>query len=351
MVKKKDTSYEIIKGFFNKLDKKVDSVNFFFHPDQDALIVVEYNEENPDIFLPELDELIQKSGAEYEAKYKIFKKHVSPILKQLHKEKFFKHSPLEVTIQYVDGDAEIVLNIKGKKTKKSLFPEPEDYSFDLSMISKGSGKKQWWYSYDPNSQSLINPDHLPTKEGGPRPYQCLLDPKDKYDGYTLSKGVSQKENKALKNIQLISDKKIKKLWDYESSDLNEIFSSRFCQMLQHMGVSNVEYYPVTTTCKTTGESSKTYYQLAVIVGLTEGVLFFDRKENKQRTKSLRVDKNFDHIRAKKNVMDKCPHKIIRCAIKPSAVLVDNDIKEAVEANGLTGFMFKAIPFYDAKEFK
>lgn len=348
-------THDRLKKIFNSIDPKVDEVNLFFHPDKDEAIVTEYargkDERKQELFLPQLGDLIKKSGAEFEDKFKIFKKHVTPILKKLKEDGRFKQSPLCVTIQYVDFDPEIVINIKSKKTKKSLFPEPEDYAFDLSMIKRGSGKKKWWKSIDPNSQGLINPDLLPTKEGWPRPYQRLKDIKKQYDGYGLSRGESQKGNKKLDKIELVAPMKIKKLWDYESSDLCEVFSSRFCRMLQEIGVKNVEYYPIKTTCKVSKEFSDTYYQLAVIVGLTNGILFFDEDDRKLRKSAVDVDDDFDHVRAKKDTMDKLKHKIVRCSIYPQAFVVDNDIKEAIEVNGMTGFMFKEIPFFDKNEFK
>ncbi len=346
-----NTTYNILKDYFSSLKKKFGEVTFLYHPDDKGFIqlVFDDDEDGGIVALPEMQILLTKSGSNPNLETGIIKKHLSPALKKLKKENLFNRDSLYIYLQHVDEEKDLILEVKAKK-KKSIFPDPQQFTFDLSMTNRGNGKSQWWKSIDPNSQGLIDPDYLPTKKDWSRSYQCLQDVKDDYDGHSLSKGKSQKENKRLKNIQLISENKIKKLWDYEHSDLKEIFSNRFCQMLQQIGVTNVEYYPLKTTCKATKSSSSTYYQLAVIVGLTKGILFFDEEDHDQRTNILRVDEDFDLIRADKKIMDGISHKIIRSEIYPQAFVVDNDIKEAIEANGMTGFMFKKVPFFDENEF-
>jgi len=336
-------SYQVIKQFFLDCEKNIEEVTFFFHPDNnDGEIDISYNENgdfDTDLYLPELANLMDKNnlGTYNKVKYEIFKNHIITTLRELKKEGIFKQQFLYVYSQHVDGVKEIALGIEPKKNK-NLFPHPQNYSFNLSMVNQENGENKWWKVITPTWQKN-------------RPFQNLeLSPNtiDQVPFYSQS-GTSL-HHVGIKNLQLVSEHKIKKIWDYESSDLDEVFSERFCQLLNQIGVNNIEYYPMTVTCKATGESSNSYYKLANIVGLVEGIFFYDRSDFEKGTETMvkgkRVGAAMSVLKAKKEVLDGIEEKVIRCKDSPTIFIVDNDIKEACDINVITGIDFEEIGFVE-----
>lgn len=333
-----DTSYQIIKTFFLECKKDVEEVTFFFHPDNDdGAIDISYNDNDDfetDLYLPELAALMAERNLDTydEEKYHWFKSHIASILETLNKENVFTKKNLFVYSQHIDGAKEVILRIDIKKI--NLFPPSQHYSFDLSMVHQERERK-WWKVVTPTWQE-------------DRPFQNLeLTPNTREDINFYSWIGESLCHINIKNLTLISDRKIKKLWDYESSDLYEIFSDRFCQMLSQIGVKNIEYYPVTVTCKATEETSSSYYKLANIVGLVEGIYFYDKSDFEKGIdtiiKSKRVWKKVNSImKAKKEILYCIEEKIVRCKDCRQLFIVDNDIKEACEINKITGIEFEDI---------
>ncbi len=140
-------------------------------------------------------------------------------------------------------------------------------------------------------------------------------------------------------MRLISHKKITKLWDYECSELGDIFSDRFCQLLQAFRVKNVEYFPVTTVCKTTKKSSGTFYKWVNIVGNVNA--FTTVRDARRGTKKKVADRH---------AFDTLNKKIVRAGRKASfdypTFFVDNDIKEACDTYRMTGVIFESLVFAD-----
>ena len=250
------------------------------------------------------------------------------------KANIFNQQSLHIYSQHIDGEKEVILKIESKKNK-SLFPNPQQYEFDLSMVNHS--KSRWWKVITPAWQ-----------EG--RSFQNLEVPENERDNVDFYSWCGESlDDEDIKSLHLISERKIKKLWDYESSDLSEIFSDRLCQMLTQMNVKNIEYYPVTVTCKATKEASDSYYKLANIVGLVDGILFYedldfdDDDEDEAIVESKRVSDYIGaKLKAEKQILDSIEEKIIRCKGCPQIFIVDNDIKEACEANLITGIQFEEI---------
>jgi hypothetical protein len=324
-----EQSYNILKTFFLDCEKNIEEVTFYFHPDnQNGEIDISFNDSgdyDSDEYLPELAALMDKSNLDQfdKEKYVIFKKHISLVLKKLFEDNSFKQKILYVYCQHVDEDKEIILKIE-PSNKKNLFPDPQEYRFDLSMLNQERAKSQWWKVVTPPWQN-------------DRPFQNLELAVEIDDEFVPWCGESLKHID-IKTIELISENKIKKLWDYESSDLEEVFSKRFCQMLDQIGVKNIEYYPLKVTCKATKQSSSTYYKLANIVGLVEGVSFYE-KGKETPAKKPRLNNS---LKAEKKVLDGIKEKIIRCKSQPQIFIIDNDIKEACEVNAITGIEFEEI---------
>ncbi len=335
-----EKSYQIIKTFFSNLKKETEEVTFFFHPDNsDGEIDISYNDNDDfdtSLYLPELKNVMAENNLDTynAAKYHIFRNHISTTLKELQKKKLFSQHTLFIYSQHIDGEKEIILRIQSKKNKP-LFPNSQQYSFDLSMLNQNNGKSKWWKVITPTWQE-------------DRPYQNLelsQNDRDNFDFYSWC-GESLL-NKGIKNLQLISERKISKLWDYESSELSEVFSDRFCQMLSQMQVTNIEYYPITVTCKATGETSDSYYRLANIVGLVEGISFYDKSDYKKGIETIinsnRVYKKINaKIKAEKKILDSIDKKIVRCKDCLQIFIVDNDIKQACDVNAITGIQFEEI---------
>ena len=243
MTDKSITSLQIIKDFL--LNSEKEEITLFFHPDNDDGIidvVYENGDFEADLYLPDLATMVSKHNLDtYDIeRYYLFKNHIKSILSILEKENIFSKRNLLVYTQHIDGEKEVILNAEIKK--RTLFPSPQQYSFNLSMVHQNRERK-WWKVVAPIWQE-------------DRPFQNLeLSPNARKDMDFYSWLGTSIHHLDIKKIKLISEQKIKKLWDYESSDLDEVFSDRFCQMLIQIGVKNIEFYPIELTCKATGETN------------------------------------------------------------------------------------------------
>jgi hypothetical protein len=213
---------------------------------------------------------------------------------------------------------------------------------------KHKDERKWWKITQPMDQ----------EQNGVRYFELTKESR-KYEDFNSWEGESL--NKCdIRNLELLSDYKIGKLEDYAKSDLYEVFSDRFCQMLNQIGVNNIEYYPLTVTCNGRKESSSTYYKLANIVGRVKDICFYDAKRGidcsstedlKSRILKNRIyaiTKNREKIispsilQSKKEALEIIEEKILRYdqeRMRVPYLIVDNDIKEACEANSITGISF------------
>jgi hypothetical protein len=84
---------------------------------------------------------------------------------------------------------------------------------------KHKDERKWWKITQPIDQ----------EQNGVRYFELTKESR-KYEDFNSWKGESL-NNYDIRNLELLSDYKIGKLEDYAKSNLYEVFSDRFCQML------------------------------------------------------------------------------------------------------------------------
>ncbi len=333
-------SNQIIKTFLLERIKEIDEITFFFHPDNNdgeiEISIDEHGDYDTDINLPELKDLIAKSNLDTydENKYLLFKNHIESTIKALNKHNVFaKKNNLSIYTQHIDKSKEAILSIN----KKNIFPLSQNYTFNLQLTNQKNEKK-WWKVIPPLYQEDRAFQNLNRSEKDNQNVNFYSD-----EGLSL-------RHLNIKNLALISELKLKKLWDYEASDLEAIFSNRFCEMLNQIGVKNIEYYPLAVTCNTTGDTSSSYYKLANIVGLIEGVYLYEKSDFEKGIDTLIKNRRFAKfnttLKIEKEVLNSCKEKIVRCKAYPEIFIVDNDIKIACEINAISGIEFEEVHLLD-----
>lgn len=153
----------------------------------------------------------------------------------------------------------------------------------------------------------------------------------------VNDGVFLNDVKKGYEITLSVDKKADNASDFPPCDIHGpsrslIFSQRFIDILNSLGVDNVQYFDADVTYAPTGE--KIPYKVANIVGVVSG-LDLDESEviMSSRGSVLAIDEMcLDEKKLEGN-------KICRLQEDVMLTVVHRSIKEAVEDAGLTGFLF------------
>ncbi|ATB49467.1 imm11 family protein [Corallococcus macrosporus] len=151
------------------------------------------------------------------------------------------------------------------------------------------------------------------------------------DGLLLS-GVQQGYS-----IVLSVDEKAKDASDFPPCDIHGpsrslLFSQRFIELLEELGVDNVQYFDAEVVYAPTGQ--KLPYKVANIVGIVSG-LDLDRSDVVMSNRG-----NVLQIREMRLSEDKLQgHGICRLREDLMLIVVHRRIKEAIEAAALSGFMF------------
>lgn len=145
-------------------------------------------------------------------------------------------------------------------------------------------------------------------------------------------------------IVLSVDKQAKDTNEFPPCDIHKpsrslMFSQRFIDILNSLGVNNIQYFDADVKYAPTGE--KLAYKVSNIVGIVSG-LDMDQSEVilSARGNVLQIEKMcLDEEKLK-------DHKICRLQEDIMLAVVHKSIKEAVEGAGLTGFLFVADDEYE-----
>lgn len=160
----------------------------------------------------------------------------------------------------------------------------------------------------------------------------------------VNDGVFLSDVKDKYEIVLSVDKKAENPAEFPPCDIHGptrtlMFSQRFIDILNSLGVDNVQYFDADVTYEPTGE--KCPYKVANIVGIVSG-LDMDESEVIMSGKGNVLDievMSLDEEKLK-------GQKVVRLQEDIMLMIVHRTIKEAVEEAGLTGFLFLADDEYE-----
>lgn len=139
------------------------------------------------------------------------------------------------------------------------------------------------------------------------------------------------------NVELLVDKLATDPSPFPPCDIHNLrsgylFSQRLIELLERLGVDNIQYFNANVTYQ--NNLQKLAYKAANILGVVSA-LDMDASE-------VVLTSQGGVITIEKMVLDEARlqgHKIVRLFESVMNVIVHRSIKEAVEAEGLTGFMF------------
>jgi len=120
--------------------------------------------------------------------------------------------------------------------------------------------------------------------------------------------------------------------DIHGSTRNLMFSSRLIDILNKQGVDNIQYFNANTIYEPTGEQYN--YKIANVLGIISG-LDMDKSD-------VILSRKGNVLEIEKMVLDEEKmqgHNIFRLQESIMHIVVHKTIKEAIEAEKLTGFMF------------
>ena len=138
-------------------------------------------------------------------------------------------------------------------------------------------------------------------------------------------------------VELVTDSRVLPTDNFLPRDIHEsakfkLYSRKFINAINSLGIDNIEYLPVDVTNRKTNQ--KMDYCVANVLGRINAL-----DENKSE---FLFSSNGGIIDVKKMVFDRHKiqeHKIFMLGEVPMLVIVHKSIKEIVESLGLTGFKF------------
>ena len=146
------------------------------------------------------------------------------------------------------------------------------------------------------------------------------------------------------DIKLVVDKQAKDPSEFPACDIHGpsrtlLFSQRFINALNSLGVDNIQYFDADVVYAPTGE--KLAYKVANIIGIVSGLDMArsDVTMNNQGNVLGIEEMALDEEKLKN-------HKICRLQEDIMLIVVHRSIKDAVEEAGMTGFMFVADDEYE-----
>lgn len=156
-------------------------------------------------------------------------------------------------------------------------------------------------------------------------------------------GVEQKNLPPLKG-ELSSEELLP---DWIGGSEGEIWSSYFCDLLTAAGVNNLQFFPIEITNTANSTSSIDYYRLVNVVGINDHAVTCDDKNPSVRSVEGIVDHQNLKIRpAEVNGEEK---RIFRIHdLRTSGFLLDNQLKEIIEAHDISGVKFHSVPFLSSE---
>jgi TPR repeat protein len=328
-----------------KSGKKEKSLTFWVHVDYPPVFVYTADEGDGDgaaeFWVESLFESYEDEDREvdYQALEKKIFKHFGNACMKLKEENAFDplvEDYMSIWVATVDTDRKQICTVGDMSEAKGLFEEEKKLKFDLTMIGKGRAKEQWWWAdYKTNYEDEVK--FKPTK------YE--IEKKLGID-FTTWYGESMAD-KGLPTFKT-SLKSTTKLLDWMWADEHEVWSYKLCALMDAIGVKNIEYYPLTISHKTLKQKSKSYYKLANIVGVSNAVesTGYDQPDCFENLDSIGFEE--DHLKGNKKKLDKIKLKIFRAKSgRNHGLVMDNDLKMAIEANGISGIEFKEIPFWQS----
>lgn len=139
------------------------------------------------------------------------------------------------------------------------------------------------------------------------------------------------------NIKLLVDKLASDPTAFPPCDIQGfrsgyLFSQRFIELLGRLGVDNIQYFKANVTYQ--DNPQKLAYKAANILGVISAL--------DMNASEVVLSRKGSVIAIEKMVIDEARlqgHKIVRLFESVMNVVVHRSVKEAVEAEGLTGFMF------------
>lgn len=153
----------------------------------------------------------------------------------------------------------------------------------------------------------------------------------------VNDGVFLHDVKEKYEMLLTVDKKAKNPTEFPPCDIHGpsrtlMFSQRFIEILDTLGVDNIQYLDADVTYEPTGE--KLSYKVANVVGIFSGL---DMEQSDVILSSQGNVLSIEKMRFDDSKLD--GHKIFRLYEDIMLLIVHRSIKEAVENAGLTGLMF------------
>lgn len=139
------------------------------------------------------------------------------------------------------------------------------------------------------------------------------------------------------NIKLLVDKQASDPSAFPPCDIQDLrsgylFSQRFIELLGRLGVDNIQYFNANVTYQ--DNPQKLAYKAANILGVISAL--------DMNASEVILSRKGRVLAIEKMVIDEARlqgHKIVRLFESIMHVVVHRSVKEAVEAEGLTGFMF------------
>lgn len=160
---------------------------------------------------------------------------------------------------------------------------------------------------------------------------------DNEPSFKMNNGVLVSDTTFEFDVKLLVDKRASDPVAFPPCDIHNLrrgylFSQRFIELLERLGVDNIQYFNANVTYQSNPQ--KLAYKAANILGVISAL--------DMEASEVVLTSQGSVITIEKMVLDEerlQGHKIIRLFESVGNVIVHKTVKEAIEAEGLTGFMF------------
>ncbi len=147
------STYSIVKKFVSRRSS-IEELSFYYDAQDYQSVVVECDGEHSLLKLPELEML--KEYTNLDKRYAFFKRYIIPIVHRLETEgvllTFSSKAGMTVYTQQADEEQEVILSIN--LSKKTVFPKPARYAFQVPSVLDSQTGKRWWRVLSPHEQGV-----------------------------------------------------------------------------------------------------------------------------------------------------------------------------------------------------